>query len=101
VNLHKRDSIEAHLTVCPPAWPSAAGSKRRQPGRPGSSSAPPAATGPSRSRPAPTPSPPPNPYPTTSAKPSKPPAEPVGVRTNLSQLGAKAIHFLQTREIGG
>ena len=70
---HKRDSIEAHLTIVFAAL--AVSRLDREPapaGRSRSSSRPPAATAPSPSRPATTPSPPQTRYPTTSQPPSTP-----------------------------
>ena len=68
---HKRESIEAHLTVVFTASRSASTSRTRPGGASRNSCGLLAATAPSRSKPASTPSPQPTRYPTTSPRPSK------------------------------
>jgi hypothetical protein len=83
---HKRESIEAHLTIVLAALAVSRWIEDATASRSRNSSAPSAATTPSRSKQARTPSPPNNSYPTTSA-PHSTPSTASPLDTNLSQVG--------------
>jgi hypothetical protein len=83
---HKRESIEAHLTIVLAALAVSRWIEDATASRSRNSSAPSAATTPSRSKQARTPSPPNNSYPTTSA-PHSTPSTASPLDANFSQVG--------------
>ena len=94
---HKRESIEAHLTIVFAALAVSRLDRGHAPaGRSASSSAPPAATAPSTSAPAATPSPPTTRYPTTSATRSRSSAD---EGTNLARVGTHQSVQVHAAEI--
>jgi hypothetical protein len=82
---HKRESIDAHLTIVFAALASPATSKTAPAGPSGDSSAPPAATAPSTSAPASRPSPPKTPSQPTYAPRSRSSSD-LPLRTNLAEV---------------